>query len=168
MRRPTSEPTVATWLSKGGGCCRPAGPRTVRDAVLADAREQADDTSHREGSSAGSAKNSAWSAQRKMLHLLTERFTADEKQAEERRGRTARSPAFCNSNAGRRTSGSRRGLAGDAAHARDDFLGLVSHDLRTVLGNIALNAELLARSRRRRGGTAHMAGPRRSSSPRNT
>jgi signal transduction histidine kinase len=37
-----------------------------------------------------------------------------------------------------------RTLADEALAVRDDFLGMVSHDLRTLLGGIALSAELLA------------------------
>jgi signal transduction histidine kinase len=36
-----------------------------------------------------------------------------------------------------------RARADEAVAARDDFLGMVSHDLRTMLGGIALSAELL-------------------------
>jgi signal transduction histidine kinase len=39
-----------------------------------------------------------------------------------------------------------RTLADQALAVRDDFLGMVSHDLRTLLGGIALSAELLASS----------------------
>ena len=38
-----------------------------------------------------------------------------------------------------------RGFSDDALNTRDIFLAMVSHDLRTMLGGIAMNAELLAR-----------------------
>jgi signal transduction histidine kinase len=117
------------------------------DKVLADAREQADDTSHREGSSAGERQEVRLERAAEDATLRTERFTADEKQAEERRGRIRALASILQLERGQTDERLLIERArGDAAlAARDDFLGLVSHDLRTVLGNIALNAELLAR-----------------------
>jgi len=39
-----------------------------------------------------------------------------------------------------------RGLSDDAVAARDDFLAMVSHDLRTLLGGIAMRAAMLVRN----------------------
>jgi signal transduction histidine kinase len=44
-----------------------------------------------------------------------------------------------------------RTQADDAVRSRDDFLGMVNHDLRTLLGGIALNAALLAKQASERG-----------------
>jgi signal transduction histidine kinase len=117
------------------------------DKVLADAREQADDTSHREGSSAGERQELRLERAAEDATLRRERFTADEKQVEERRGRIRALASILQLERGQTDERLLVERArGDAAlAARDDFLGMVSHDLRTVLGNIALNAELLAR-----------------------
>jgi signal transduction histidine kinase len=117
------------------------------DQVLADAREQADDTSQREGSSAAERQELCLERAAEDATLRKERFTADEKQAEGRRGRIRALASILQLERGQTDERLLVERArGDAALvARDDFLGLVSHDLRTVLGNIALNAELLAR-----------------------
>jgi signal transduction histidine kinase len=117
------------------------------DQVLADAREQADDTSQREGSSAAERQELRLERAAEDATLRKERFTADEKQVEERRERIRALASILQLERGQTDERLLVERArGDAAlAARDDFLGLVSHDLRTVLGNIALNAELLAR-----------------------
>ena len=121
--------------------------RDSSDKVLADAREQEDDTTQREGSSAGERQELGLERAAEDATLLKERFTADEKEAEDRRGRIRALASILQLERGQTDERLLVERArGDAAlAARSDFLGLVSHDLRTVLGNIALNAELLAR-----------------------
>jgi signal transduction histidine kinase len=121
--------------------------RERSDKVLADARKQADSTSAREGSTAGERQELHLERNEEDAILREERLTADEKQVEERRGRIR---ALANILQLERGQTDERLLVerarGDAAvAARDDFMGLVSHDLRTLLGNISLSAMLLAK-----------------------
>jgi signal transduction histidine kinase len=117
------------------------------DEVLADAREQADDTSHREDSSAGERQDLRLERAAEDAALRRERFTADEKQVAERRGRIHALASILQLERGQTDERLLVERArGDAAlAARDDFLEMVSHDLRTLLGNVALNAEFLVR-----------------------
>jgi signal transduction histidine kinase len=54
-----------------------------------------------------------------------------------------------------------RARSDDEVSNRDDFLGIVSHDLRNLLGGIVLNATLLADGARSDGGAATLAGTAR-------
>lgn len=117
------------------------------DELLAEAREQVDDTLARGGSSAGERHALRRERVAEDASLREERFVEDERQVEDRRGPIR---ALANLLQLERGHTDERLLVerarGDATvAARDDFLGLVSHDLRTLLGNVALNAELLAR-----------------------
>lgn len=117
------------------------------DDVLAGARRQADRTLAGEGSSAGERRELRLEREEEDTTLREERFTADEKQDEERRERIRALASILQLE---REQTDERLLVerarGDAAlAARDDFMGLVSHDLRTLLGNVLLNAEHLAR-----------------------
>jgi signal transduction histidine kinase len=117
------------------------------DEVLADAREQADDTSAREGSSAGERHALRRERAEEDASLREERSVADEKEGKDRRQRI-RALATILQLEREQTDGRllvERARGDAAVAARDDFIGLVSHDLRTLLGNVALNAELLAR-----------------------
>ena len=121
--------------------------RERSDEVLAGAREQADSTSAGEGSSAGERQDLRLEREEEDATLREERFTADEKQVEDRRERIRSLASILQIE---REQTDERLLVerarGDAAlAARDDFMGLVSHDLRTLLGNISLSADLLAR-----------------------
>ena len=116
------------------------------DEVLAGARKQADSTLAGEGSSAGERQELRQEREEEDTNLREERFTADEKQVEERLERIR---ALASILQFEREQTDERLLVerarGDAAlAARDDFMGLVSHDLRTLLGNISLSAGLLA------------------------
>ena len=79
--------------------------------------------------------------------LAEERTTADVRLLREREARQRALRALLGlerEETDRRLS-TERELADAAVAARDDFLGMVSHDLRTMLGGIALNAALLIR-----------------------
>jgi signal transduction histidine kinase len=117
------------------------------DEVLADAREQADSASAAAGSSAGERQELRLERSEEDAILREERFTADEKQLEERRERIRALASILQLERGQTDERLLVERArGDAAlAARDDFMGLVSHDLRTLLGNISLTAGLLAR-----------------------
>lgn len=121
--------------------------RERSDEVLADQREQADDTSAREGSSPGerNAVHREWA--KEDATLRQERGATDEKEGQDRLGRIRALASLLQLERGQTDERLLLERArGDAALAsRDDFMGLVSHDLRTLLGNIALNAHLLAR-----------------------
>jgi signal transduction histidine kinase len=117
------------------------------DEVLADVREQADDTAAREGSSAGERRALRRERAGEDASLREERVVADEREGEDRR---ARIRALVDILALERGQTDERLLVerarGDEALvAREDFMGLVSHDLRTLLGSVALSAHLLAR-----------------------
>jgi signal transduction histidine kinase len=122
--------------------------RRRSDEVLSGAREQADETLEREGSSAGERR----ALQRERTHedatVREERLTADVKVVEERLRRIRALASILQVE--REDTDERLLLErarGDAAlAARDDFMGLVTHDLRTLLGSIALSAELLTRT----------------------
>jgi signal transduction histidine kinase len=117
------------------------------DEMLADARERADDTLAREGSSAGERHALRRERAEEDASLREERFIEDEKEVEDRRGPIRALASLLQLERGQTDERLLVERArGDATvAARDDFLGLVSHDLRTLLGNVALNAELLAR-----------------------
>jgi signal transduction histidine kinase len=117
------------------------------DEVLAGARKQVDSTLAGEGSSAGERQELRLEREEEDATLREERFTADEKQVEERRERIRTLASILQLERGQTDERLLVERArGDAAlAARDDFMGLVSHDLRTLLGNISLTAELLAR-----------------------
>jgi signal transduction histidine kinase len=117
------------------------------DEMLAGAREQVDDTLARTGSSAGERRALRRERAEEDASLREERVIEDEKEVEDRRGPILALASLLQLE---REQTDERLLVerarGDATvAARDDFLGLVSHDLRTLLGNVALNAELLAR-----------------------
>jgi len=117
------------------------------DEALAGARKQADSTSVREGSSAGERQELRLEREEEDAILREERSTADEKQVEERRERIRALASILQLERGQTDERLLVERArGDAAlAARDDFMGLVSHDLRTLVGNISLSAEFLAR-----------------------
>jgi signal transduction histidine kinase len=117
------------------------------DEVLAGARAEADSASVRGGSSTGERDELRLERAEEDATLQEERFTADEKQVEERRWRIRELASILQLE---RAQTDERLLVerarGDAAvAARNDFMALVSHDLRTLLGNVALSADLFAR-----------------------
>jgi signal transduction histidine kinase len=117
------------------------------DHFLADARAQADDSTEREGSSPGGRPALRRERAEEDASRREERSSADEKEVDDRRERIRALVSILDLERGQTDERLLVERArGDAAlAARDDFMGLVSHDLRTLLGNVALNARLLAR-----------------------
>ncbi|MFY2564102.1 ATP-binding protein [Corallococcus terminator] len=80
--------------------------------------------------------------------LLRERTTSDEKLQEEREARNRALASLLRLE--RATTDqhllSERERSDESVTARDDFLGMVSHDLRTLLGGIAMRAAMLVRN----------------------
>jgi signal transduction histidine kinase len=99
-----------------------------------------------EGASAGQRKGLRRERAEEDASLRQERGATDEKEGQDRLGRIralASLLQFEREQTDERLLVER--VCGEAALAsRDDFMGLVSHDLRTLLGNVALNAHLLA------------------------
>ncbi len=114
------------------------------DEVLEEARHIADEMLEREGSSGDQRRAVEAERQQQDLILQQERASADVKSLAERQGRLA---ALANLlRLEREQTDDRleieRARADDALIARDDFMGLVRHDLRSLLGGIALAADL--------------------------
>ena len=121
--------------------------RGSADDVLEDARERADETLRQAGSSAAQRQALRQDRAQEDAVLEQERFSSDEDVMDERQ---ARERALANLlRLEREHTDERlfieRARGDDALAARDDFLGMVSHDLRTLLGGIALGAELQLR-----------------------
>jgi signal transduction histidine kinase len=117
------------------------------DEVLESARDRVDETLEREGSSARERLSLEKKRVREDAAVQEERLTADGKVIDDRE---ARIRALASLLRLEREQTDERLLVerarGDAAlHARDDFLGMVSHDLRTLLGSIALTADMQIR-----------------------
>ena len=120
--------------------------RGVADAVLAEAREKAED--QLENVSASPSTRSALSAehQQEDAALQNERDAADRTLEQERAETRA---ALVKLLPLERTKTDRhllteRARSDDALANRDDFLGIVSHDLRNLLGGIVLAARHIA------------------------
>ena len=114
------------------------------EEALEGAREQADETLKREGSSVGQRQALRHERAKEDAILEQERVTADNKLANERQ---AREQALAKLLRLEREQTDERLLIerarGDAVlAAKDDFMSMVSHDLRTLLGSIALSAEM--------------------------
>jgi len=121
--------------------------RGSADEVLEEARERADETLRQAGSSAAQRQTLRQDRAQEDAVLEQERLSSDEKVMDERQ---ARERALANLlRLEREHTDERlfieRARGDDALAARDDFLGMVSHDLRTLLGGIALGAELQLR-----------------------
>jgi signal transduction histidine kinase len=121
--------------------------RGSADDVLEEARERADETLRQAGSSAAQRQTLRQDRAQEDAALEQERFSSDEEVMDERQ---ARERALANLlRLEREHTDERlfieRARGDDALAARDDFLGMVSHDLRTLLGGIALGAELQLR-----------------------
>lgn len=122
------------------------------DATVEKARERADDVLARAREKADAkltdtaAKAAATKERRQEdLALKEERSAADTQLGEERVER-ARALAALLRNEREETDrflGTERELADAAISARDDFLGMVAHDLRTLLGGMAMSAAAL-------------------------
>jgi signal transduction histidine kinase len=114
------------------------------DQVLGQSRKRADDTLAGESSTAGQRQALRHERAQADDTVRQERLSADEQLADERQ---ARMRALANLFVLERERTDERLLVerarGDAAlGARDDFMGMVAHDLRTLLSGIALGAEV--------------------------
>lgn len=117
------------------------------DEVLEGARERADESLAQGGSSGGQRQALRLERAQEDAATQQERFTADEHASDERQERIR---ALANLLRFEREQTDERLLIerarGDAAlAARDDFMSMVSHDLRTLLGGIALTADMQIR-----------------------
>lgn len=123
------------------------------DAARRAARERADSTlqNARDDADSGSRRHAGPLSDRERAEA--DRAVARERAAEDRavaRARTVRSGLLADFMAVERQA-TDEGLAGERAwsdaevEVRDDFLGIVSHDLRGLLSSLVLNAELAAK-----------------------
>jgi signal transduction histidine kinase len=118
------------------------------DQVLGESRERADETLARENSSAEQRQVLRHERAQADDTVRQERLSADEELADERQARVR---ALADLFALEREQTDERLLVertrGDAALVeRDDFMAMVAHDLRTLLGGIALSAEVQIKS----------------------
>jgi signal transduction histidine kinase len=121
--------------------------RGSADEVLEGMRERADKTLQLAGSSAGQRQTLLKERAQEDAVLEQERHFSDEKVMDERQARERALASLLRlerDNTDERLMFERT-RGDDAMAARDDFLGMVSHDLRTLLGGIALGAELQLR-----------------------
>lgn len=118
------------------------------DDVLDEARARADAILAKEGSSRGQRQAIREERAQHDSVLSLERLTADEETMHEQQERVRALMSILRLE--REQTDDRlliERARGDAAlAARDDFMGMVSHDLRTLLGGIALHAEMLIRN----------------------
>ena len=127
-----------------------AEAREVADAVLADARDTADQTLEQAAAQlkGGSPSTVAQDRARADETVRDDRATADESVRLER---SKEAIAFAKLLPLEREKTDRyllteRARSDDALTNRDNFLGMVTHDLRDMLGGIVLSAELLRRN----------------------
>ncbi|HKQ26249.1 MAG TPA: ATP-binding protein [Burkholderiales bacterium] len=127
-----------------------AEARDVADAVLAEARDKADQQLEKTTTRSESESPAAVVKERARADetIRDERATADETLRLERRKEAI---AFAKLLPLEREKTDRyllteRARADDAVANRDDFLGMVTHDLRDMLGGIVLSAEVLTRT----------------------
>ncbi|HEX7487473.1 MAG TPA: HAMP domain-containing sensor histidine kinase [Anaeromyxobacteraceae bacterium] len=114
------------------------------DQVLHDSRRRADESLGREGSSGGQRRELRQERALADATLRQERLTADEELTDERRARM-RSLAHLFLLEREQTDERllvERARSDATLAARDDFMGMVAHDLRTLLGGISLSADL--------------------------
>ncbi|WNG40698.1 hypothetical protein F0U61_48675 [Archangium violaceum] len=122
--------------------------RADADASLRVAREKMDDKLMRSEAPHQERQSVARERVQEDTSLREERATTDEKLREER---AARKRALANLlRLERETTDqhllTERARSDEALAARDDFLAMVSHDLRTLLGGIAMRAAMLVRN----------------------
>ena len=127
--------------------------RERAEAVLDAARERTDEQLAAKGASADTQFDLATERVQEDRALADERATADERLHLER---AERKRALANLLSLERDATDERLLvererADGAVASRDDFLGMVSHDLRSLLGGIALNSALLTKHARTQG-----------------
>lgn len=124
-----------------------AAARENADAVLEAAREKADEppTPH----AGGASPEAIVSREREIADeaVREERVTADETLREEREeyARTAKKFLPLERESTDRYLKSERVYSDDALANRDDFLAIVSHDLRDLIGGIVMSATLIAK-----------------------
>ena len=124
-----------------------ARARSKADAVLDNARNSADDMLSDVGSVVEDLHHAvAMERAQEDATLKQERAAADERLCREREARAAMLEALVSKE---RTNTDRyllmeRGRSDDAIAHRDDFLGMVSHDLRNLLNSVSLKASILA------------------------
>jgi signal transduction histidine kinase len=124
-----------------------ARARQMADSVLSDARDREDEHLADEGISRKAAQGLGDERAREDAALTADRGGEDASAREERRGRQlalAGLLAFERKDTDLRLE-IERTRADEAQTSRDDFLAMVSHDLRSLLGGIALRAGMLAR-----------------------
>jgi signal transduction histidine kinase len=122
--------------------------RETADAVLAAARDQADQQVDQGAPRSVSRQVAEEARVREDYAVLVERQAADESLDRERE-ETARALRGLLPLERERTDRyllTERMRSDEALSARDDFLGMVSHDLRDLLGGIVMSASLLARA----------------------
>jgi signal transduction histidine kinase len=124
-----------------------AGARQMADSVLSDARQQEDEKLADEGTSRKAAQSLRDERAREDAALTADRGGEDAAAGQDRRERQlalAGLLAFEREDTDLRLE-IERTRADEAQTSRDDFLAMVSHDLRSLLGGIALRAGALAR-----------------------
>ncbi|MDB4965129.1 MAG: hypothetical protein JWN44_818 [Myxococcales bacterium] len=122
-----------------------AAARHKADSVLSDARDREDEKLAAEGGSKAEARDLGDERAREDAALTAERGGADALADDERARRQvalASLLAFERQDTDLRL-GIERTRADEALTSREDFLAMVSHDLRSLLGAIALSADLL-------------------------
>lgn len=121
--------------------------RSTADTVLHEARSKADRESATASTSAERADTAVTNKRVDADRLLHQQRVAADQQLREEREREAR--RLEDLVAGERANTDRyllteRGRSDDAIAYRDDFLGMVSHDLRNLLHRVSLNATSLS------------------------
>lgn len=126
-----------------------ATARERADHVLTDARATADEKLREAGATSGMQASIETERAREDEALARERSTADEKLASERIERRRAIAALLTLEREQTDFHllGERGRADEAIASRDDFLAIVSHDLRNMLGIIAMSAASLLRIR---------------------
>ncbi|MFY0574961.1 sensor histidine kinase [Cystobacter fuscus] len=122
--------------------------RANADTSLKEARAKADETLARSEAPQQERQSVARERLQEDASLRQERTTSDEKLREERAARKIALESLLRLE--RETTDQHlfleRSRADEVVAARDDFLGMVSHDLRTLLGGIAMRAAMLVRN----------------------
>jgi signal transduction histidine kinase len=122
--------------------------RSQIDDVILSARESADEEIERHGATPAERQALRKERGREDSALLQERHMADEELSDEREAQSRALAALLRLEREQTDDGLliERARADTVLAARDDFMGMVSHDLRTLLSGIALHAALLMRN----------------------
>jgi signal transduction histidine kinase len=122
--------------------------RANADASLKEARAKTDEKLARSEAPRQELQSVASERRQEDASLRHERATSDEKLLEEREARKRALASLLRLE--RETTDqhllTERERSDEALAARDDFLGMVSHDLRTLLGGIAMRAAMIVRN----------------------